>query len=183
MREHGPEAQHRRRRNVHPKLRQIALDEPIDRLHAPCGRIGIVDSEKSRRESAAQPKTVQRSGADFRQIERRHLDDLHPSQQRFASLTQQLRAGAAEQQVLTRPIAPVDQHPQDRKQLRGTLHLIDDDQALQMFQRGSGLRQARSGGWILEIEIVRVAERQELPGERGLSGLARPDQHYRPRSG
>lgn len=154
------------------------------RIVAPGIAVGIGRGEVRRRKAAAQPQALRRVGipaaagaCDFEQVEAAHLDDLHAAQQRLSGLAGKARRGTAEQQILPRRVGPVHQHAQQRKQLRQTLHFVDDDKASQTFERLYRLLETPGMRRVFEVEPVRRVDIQELSCERALAGLARTDEH------
>ena len=84
-------------------------------------------------------------------------------------------AGAAEHKEPRRVAVPIGQYPQHRKQIGPVLHLVDDDDAGEVLERGQPLIQPGQTDRIFEVEVVGRVDGNQLAGQRGLAALARPD--------
>ena len=189
VRQHRPEAVQRRRGDVHAKLRQVALDGGADELAPPDAARLVVVRHVRAREATAPPQRRSLRGADANvcagacaglvEREPARLDDLDAPGQRLARLAQQRRRRAAQQQKAGRVVGAVDQHAQHLEQIGRVLHLVDDDQAAQVFQRDQRRAELRFDLRVFEVEPVRRAAAQQGARERRLADLARPDERHR----
>lgn len=132
----------------------------------------LVVREKRPRKPAAAPQGRLVDHADLVQTGALHLEEFDAAGQGFRRLSQQVGRGAAQQQKPGGIRLPVRQHPQDRKEIRSSLDLVDHHQPRGGAQDRLGLREAFEDRWIFEVENrgVRVTA-GEGAGERGLAAL------------
>ena len=118
--------------------------------------------------------------AKVRQPESFQRHGLDAASEGFRRLTQQLGCGAAEDKKTRRERLAVGQHPEEGKQIRPPLDLVNDHEALERAQCGIRLTEPGQGGGIFQVEIIRRVRRDELTGQRGFAALARPQQGDHP---
>lgn len=75
-----------------------------------------------------------------------------PSRKGFGRLAEQSGSGAAEHQEARLVVGPVHEHPQESKDPRAPLNLVDDDQSPEGFEREPGVGEPCFVGRILQIE-------------------------------
>jgi hypothetical protein len=85
----------------------------------------------------------------------------------------------AEQQKPGWRLRPVDEHAEDRKELRHPLYLIDNDEAAERFKREEGIPQRCLVGRVLEVEETGRSSGSDLAGEGRLAALPRPKKRDR----
>jgi len=102
-----------------------------------------------------------------------------PPGQGLRGLADQVARGAAEDEEARRIPGAVDEHAQEREQLRGTLDLVDDDQPAQPLQGQLGLGQGREVGRVFQVEAGDRGVGQAVgvhACQRGLAALPRAEQ-------
>src|SRR5439155_18777861 len=125
---HGPESAHRSRGHLHAELSQIAFEESANEIFPPGGARSIRARQKRPRKTATQPQAIEFRAVKLLERETAHLDDRDPARQSFGALPQQLRRGAAQDEKSRPNRLAIQQHPENRKKIGMTLHLIDHDQ-------------------------------------------------------
>ena len=98
--------------------------------------------------------------------------------ERFGGLLEQVGRGAAENQEPRRQRLAVGQHAQQREQVRAALDFVDHHQPLERAQGGVRLGEPGEALRVFQVEVVERFGRHELPGQRGLAALARPEQRH-----
>lgn len=106
----------------------------------------------------AQPQAIRRLYADLEEVERVHLDILDAPGETFARLPQEIhRRRTQEQEAAGSVAAPtplVDQSPQFLEDLRDTVDLIENDEAVFIgLEKERGVRELVSVFAGLQIEI------------------------------
>ena len=137
--------------------------------------VAVAGRQVGAREASPEPEPVMAGAADLGRLQAGQFQVLDAPGQRFRGLAQQLGTGAAQDQEPRARFVTIHQYPQDREQLGPALHLVDDDRAGKVPQRGVRLIEAREAYRILQVEVAGRPGGNELPGERGLAALARPD--------
>jgi len=75
-------------------------------------------------------------------------------------------------------LGAVDQHAQEREEIRQMLDLVDDDQAADPLEDEGRLRQARAISRVVEIEPLCRRIGCDLARQRGLADLASAEQGH-----
>jgi hypothetical protein len=95
-------------------------------------------------------------------------------------LAQQVGRRAAQHEKSRRPTRPIGQHSQHRKQVGPPLHLVNDHQSAQSFERKHRVAEPRQFFRVLQIEVraCPLPLLHEPPGQRRLSDLPRADNSH-----
>jgi len=83
VRQHGPQAAKRARRNIDAERAQVALQERPDEIATPRTAFHVTARQKGARESTAEPEPVHRVHVDFAQSETAHVDEGNSTREGF----------------------------------------------------------------------------------------------------
>jgi len=122
------------------------------------------------------PQKIGLGRAHFVNRKSLHLDDFHPPGERFRTLPGKLRRRAAQNKKRRGISHTIRQNPQNRKQPRHPLRLVNHHQPPQIRKQGHRVLHQPGNNRILQIEKVRVIRWQDLTRQRCFSALARPNQ-------
>jgi hypothetical protein len=164
----------RRWRNTDAQLGQVSLNKILEKLLPPGKRIGLNARSISAREAPAEPVPVLSGSAQIGETHALQQNSLNAPGERLRRLPQQIGRSAARIRTRGQRLA-VGQNPQQGKQLRPVLDLVDDYQLLQLAQRCVRLGESGKALGFLEIEVVERVKGNELLGKGGLSALTGPE--------
>ena len=127
------------------------------------------------------PRNQSRPWARRAQVPQAKAFQVHGFQascQGFRGLAEQIGRGAAQNQEPSRERLAIRQDAQQRKQFRAALDFIDDHESFERAQRGVGFGQPGHALRVFEVEVIDGIRRNELPGQRRLAALTRPQQRH-----
>ena len=97
-------------------------------------------------------------------------------------LVQQLRGGTAQDQEVSGKRFAVGQHAQERKQFGPPLEFANDHQPLEWPQGQARFAQAGQALRVFQVKVIQRIRGNEMPRQRCLAALARPEKRYNPAS-
>ena len=102
VRQHGPKAAQRLRRNPPPELGDVPLQVGADEIEPPPETGCVIPGQEALRESATKPqspKAIRGGLPNFQHVQRIEMQVAHPPGQRLARLPKQIHRSRAKQQV------------------------------------------------------------------------------------
>lgn len=164
-------------RDAHTPLRQVALEKRLNELIAPRDAVRLGTREERSRKTTASPEQILLVRAHFREREASDADALNTTGETLRALPLELPRRTPENEEACRRGWAIHQDPQDWKEIRPTLDLVDDDQPFKIPEGGHGLAQPRETRRILQVKVVGRVKIEQLARERGLAALSWTREH------